>query len=167
MHTRNFNTQGGMYQTVQNDLGTVMDFTKKAAVNSAGIYAVSMLPDFTNNQPSMVMRNGSRGFAWYLASEIGEEIVSQDSNFRNFTNGKTMLGIKNLVDDTVFYGASAAVIEMTRIDVPVVNGLSSVVSNPVLATNLAIGVLLTGSQLVWKNLEKMGWRTITNTFNVL
>ena len=150
-------------QVLEEDLSVLTNFGKKALLNSAGVYATSFLPYMTNNMPGMVQRNLTRGFYWYLADEVANELATGKSNFRNFTDMKTLpTGLKNAADDTIFYGLTSALVEQTRIDVPVVNALSSVVGNPTLSENLALGTMLTATQMVGQRLEQMGWDAITS-----
>ena len=151
-----------MLKVIEEDLTQVGDFTKRVFLNSGGVYAVSMLPDFTNNMDGMVQRNLARGFAWYLADEIATELLTGSSNFRNFTDMKNLpVGLKNAVDNSVFYGLASATIEQTRVDVPVVQTINSVVNNPTVSENLGIGLLLTTSQMVGQHLERAGYEGIT------
>jgi len=150
-------------QTLEEDLTQIGNFGKKVLTNTAGVYAVSMLPDFTNNNTGMIQRNLMRGFAWYLADEVAVEITSMNSNFRNFTDTKTLQkGIVNAVNDSVFYGIASMAVEQTRIDVPVVRTINSVVGNSTLSENLALGTLLTATQWAGQHLEKAGWDVFTD-----
>jgi len=153
-------------QVVEEDLTAIGGFSKKVLANSLGVYAVSMLPDFTNANAATIQRNLSRGFAWYLADEVANELLTMNSNFRNFTDisntDKLWTGVKNAVDDSVFYGLASFGVESTRVDVPVVNTISTFVGNPTISENLGLGLLLTTSQLVAKHLENAGWDAITN-----
>lgn len=148
---------------VEEDLMQVGNFAKKVAVNSLGVYAVSMLPDFTNNNTGLVQRNLMRGFAWYLSDEVANELATGTSNFRNFASADTMgAGLVNAVNDTFFYGVASGVVENTRIDIPVVNTIQSVVGNPTVSENLGLGLLLTTTQMVGQHLERAGWDALTN-----
>ena len=148
---------------VEEDLSVLANFGKKVLLNSAGVYATTFLPDMTNNMSGMVQRNLTRGFYWYLADEVANELATGNSNFTDFTDMSTLSsGVKNAVDDTIFYGLTSAVVEQTRVDVPVVQTINSVVGNPTLSENLALGLMLTTTQMVGQHLERAGWDAITN-----
>ena len=53
-------------------------------------------------------------------------------------------------------------VEQTRLDVPVVNSINSVIGNQTLSQNLALGALLTTTQMVGQHLEKAGWDVFTD-----
>ena len=109
---------------LEEDLSVVGNFGKKVLTNTAGVYAVSMLPDFTNNNAGAIQRNLMREFAWYLADEVANEITTMNSNFRNFTDTKTLQkGVVNAVNDSVFYGLASYTLEQTSLDVPVVRSI--------------------------------------------
>jgi len=152
-----------MIQTLEEDLTVVSNFGKKVLSNTAGVYVVSMLPDFTNNTSNTVQRNLMRGFAWYLSDEVANELTTMNSNLRNFTDMSTLqTGVVNAVNDSVFYGLASMAVEQTNVDVPVVNTINSFVGNQTLSQNLAIGTLLTTTQLVGQHLEKAGWSVFTD-----
>jgi len=150
-------------QTLEEDLSVATNFGKKVLANTAGVYAVSMLPDFTNNSTNTVQRNLMRGFAWYLSDEVANELTTMNSNLRNFTDMSTLkTGVVNAVNDSVFYGLASMAIEQTSVDVPIVNTINSFVTNQQLSQNLAIGTLLTGTQLLGQHLEKAGYDVFTD-----
>jgi len=153
-------------QLVEQDLQLGFDFVKKIAANSLGVYAVSMLPDFVNNSDNLIQRNAMRGFAWYLADEVGEELLTQNSNFRNFGDMNNMdrvwTGIYNAIDDSVFYGLASLTVEQTQLDVPVSNFVNGFIESDTISQNLSLGFLLTVSKWTAQELEKMGWHMLTN-----
>ena len=98
-----------------NEVNSVLHHVKEIAKLAASSSVVKMLPDFVNNDSSFWKRNLKRGFAYYLVDESSTALFDgyEHSNFSNFSNDKVGDGIKNLVDDSVFFGLASAVNETT------------------------------------------------------
>jgi len=78
------------------------DFVKNYIALS--IYDATGVSDNINAMPNAVTRNLARGFAFYLADEAEEDLMTGNSNLRE-------MSVKVLVDDTIFDTMKSAVIE--------------------------------------------------------
>jgi hypothetical protein len=142
-----------------------MEFVKNTLENSAMIYVIdkTAIPDYINTDQSFLSRNTKRGFLYYLANEGIDQIIDGHSNLER-------MDLMDALDETFFYTLSSAVIESSGI----ANIVDGVIPNNIVNTDLknalTTGILLSGTKMVGKEVEKSDnykWvKHITDKFKV-
>ena len=99
--------------------------------------------DMINNQPNMYIRNLERGFLWYVAKEVQNDIVTGNSNLR-------AMNLKVAIDDTLFNGLASVVID--TIGQNVNNSISSLVPTGIDSSRLTSALILSGVRMAGANL---------------
>ena len=99
--------------------------------------------DMINNQQNMYIRNLERGFLWYVAKEVQNDIVTGNSNLRT-------MNLKVAIDDTLFNGLASVVID--TIGQNVNNSISSIVPTGIDSSRLTSALILSAVRMAGSNL---------------
>ena len=99
--------------------------------------------DMINQQQNMYIRNLERGFLWYVAKEVENDVITGTSNLR-------AMNLKVAVDDTLFNALASVIID--TIGAQVNNSISSVVPTGIDSSRLTSAVILSGVRMAGDNL---------------
>ena len=99
--------------------------------------------DMINQQQNMYIRNLERGFFWYLAKEVQDDIVTGTSNLR-------AMDLKVAVDDTLFNALASVIIDTIGENVNA--SISSIVPSGINSSRLTSAVILSGVRMAGDNL---------------
>ena len=99
--------------------------------------------DMINQQQNMYIRNLERGFLWYVAKEVQNDIVTGNSNLR-------AMNLKVAIDDTLFNGLASVVIDTIGANVNA--SISSIVPTGIDSSRLTSALILSGVRMAGDNL---------------
>ena len=99
--------------------------------------------DMINQQQNMYIRNLERGFLWYVAKEVENDVITGTSNLR-------AMNLKVAVDDTLFNALASVIIDTIGENVNA--SISSIVPSGIYSSRLTSAVILSGVRLAGDNL---------------
>ena len=135
-----------MQVSLNRDIKMTENLVKNLAMDYITFTIADNIPgvgDMINNQPNMYVRNLERGFLWYLAKEVQNDIVTGTSNLR-------AMDLKVAVDDTLFNALASVIID--SIGQNVNNSIASIVPNGIDSSRLTSALILSGVRMVGDNL---------------
>ena len=99
--------------------------------------------DMINQQQNMYIRNLERGFLWYVAKEVENDVITGTSNLR-------AMNLKVAVDDTLFNALASVIIDTIGENVNA--SISSIVPSGINSSRLTSAVILSGVRMAGDNL---------------
>ena len=99
--------------------------------------------DMINQQQNMYIRNLERGFLWYVAKEVQNDIVTGNSNLR-------AMNLKVAIDDTLFNALASVIIDSIGSNVNA--SISSIVPTGIDSSRLTSALILSGVRMAGDNL---------------
>ena len=135
-----------MQVSLNRDIKMTENLVKNLAMDYITFTIADNIPgvgDIINNQPNMYVRNLERGFLWYLAKEVQNDIVTGTSNLR-------AMDLKVAVDDTLFNALASVIID--SIGQNVNNSIASIVPTGLDSSRLTSALILSGVRMAGDNL---------------
>ena len=135
-----------MQVSLNRDIKMTENLVKNLAMDYITFTIADNIPgvgDIINNQPNMYIRNLERGFLWYVAKEVQNDIVTGNSNLR-------AMNLKVAIDDTLFNGLASVVID--TIGQNVNNSISSLVPSGIDSSRLTSALILSATRMAGDNL---------------
>ena len=99
--------------------------------------------DMINQQENIYIRNLERGFLWYVAKEVENDVITGTSNLR-------AMNLKVAVDDTLFNALASVIIDTIGENVNA--SISSIVPSGINSSRLTSAVILSGVRMAGDNL---------------
>ena len=131
---------------------------------TGAVYAINLAPDVfqvaQDNNP--ITRGLKKGFLYYVANEAVESATLGNSNFNKMG---TLEGWKNLIDDTVLYGAATVVDEQIGISQRLVSMIPADAPLPAnLADSFVNAVILYGTKVLGTKVENQMIKHVSDLF---
>ena len=142
-----------MQVSLNRDIKMTENLVKNLAMDYITFTIADNIPgvaDMINQQQNMYIRNLERGFFWYIAKEIENDVVTGNSNLR-------AMNLKIAVDDTLFNALASVIID--TIGQNVNNSIASIVPTGLDSSRLTSALILSGVRMAGDNL---GFNTASN-----
>ena len=135
-----------MQVSLNRDIKMTENLVKNLAMDYITFTIADNIPgvgEMINNQPNMYIRNLERGFLWYVAKEVENDVITGTSNLR-------AMNLKVAVDDTLFNALASVIIDTIGENVNA--SISSIVPSSINSSRLTSAVILSGVRMAGDNL---------------
>jgi len=142
------------------DVNMIEKEISQIAKDTLAIYTVDrFLGDivFMNND-NMITRNVKRGFLWETANNLEDEVLTQNSRFRNMDWMK-------VIDNVAYNGLVSAGVESTRFNESIDRLIGDVVPNSPWKDAIVTSIILALSRKLGQNLESTVIKNVSSLFS--
>jgi len=129
------------------------------AKDTLSIYTVDrFLGDLIMDSDNMVVRNVKRGLLWETSSNLQDEVLFQNSRFRNMDWAK-------VVDNVAYNALTSAIVEQTNLNQQLDTLLGDVVPGSALKDSIVTALILALSRKVGHQLENTVVKNVSSLFS--
>ena len=141
------------------EVNTIEKEISQIAKDTLSIYTVDrFLGDLIMSGDNMVVRNVKRGFLWETSANLQDEVLMQNSRFRNMDWAK-------VVDNVAYNALTSALVEQTNLNQQLDSLLGDVVPGSALKDSIVTALILALSRKVGHQLENTVVKNVSSLFS--